>query len=69
MGGIKVLVKYITLNGDDIKGYGYILRRLNAHLYEICMDDDKENTYLIPKENFTEVSVEQNLYDMRNKIR
>lgn len=67
--GIKVLVKTKNHDGSTIDGFGYIIRRLDAHYYEIEMENTG-NVYVLLKDDFLEIEGDDNLlYGMRNKIR
>jgi hypothetical protein len=55
--GIKVLINTKDGNNRAITEYGYIMRRLNAHLYEIFGESSQVIYHLTPEE-FTEVTNE-----------
>lgn len=66
--GVRVLIKTKNNFGKDIKEYGYITRRINAHLYEIYGETSKILFQLSPDE-FKEINNGLDLYGIRNKIR
>lgn len=53
--GVKVLINTKDGNGHTITEYGYIMRRLNAHLYEIY-GEGSQIIYRLSPEEFTEIS-------------
>ena len=53
--GIKVLINTKDDNNHTITEYGYIMRRLNAHLYEIY-GESSQTVYQLTTEEFTEIS-------------
>lgn len=53
--GIKVLINTKDDNNHAITEYGYIMRRLNAQLYEIYGESSQVIYHLTPEE-FTEVN-------------
>lgn len=53
--GVKVLIDTKDGNGQTITEYGYIMRRLNAHLYEIY-GENSQVVYQLTPDEFTELS-------------
>lgn len=66
--GIKVLINTKNDLGKKIKEYGYITRRINAHLYEVYGEASDMIFSLNPSE-FKEIVEGKDLYGIRNKIR
>lgn len=67
--GVRVWIKNQT---DNLNQYGYIIRRLNAHFYEIEPEIKQPNidTLILHKDDFIEIpSTNRFLYGIRNKIR
>lgn len=52
--GVKVLIDTKDENNHRICDYGYILRRLNAHTYEVWAETLQSLLFLTP-EDFTEI--------------
>lgn len=65
--GIKVLINFKDKHDCLIKEYGYIVRRLNSHLYEIV--GESSTIYFLNPTEFTEINKECLLYGIRDKIR
>ena len=65
--GIRVLINTKNDTGQAITEYGYITRRLNAHLYEVYGETSKTLFSLSPDE-FKEIIEGKHLYGIRNKI-
>lgn len=65
--GIKVLINTKNDAGQVIKEYGYITRRINAHLYEVYGETSNVLFSLSPDE-FKEITEGKDLYGIRNKI-
>lgn len=55
--GVKVIINTKDDNNHIITEYGYIVRRLNAHLYEVW-GESSQTTYLLSPEEFTEITKE-----------
>jgi hypothetical protein len=69
--GVKVWIKNKTDNIDELNKYGYIIRRLNVHFYEIEPEvkQTNEDTVILHKDDFVEISESNRfLYGIRNKI-
>ena len=65
--GVRVLINTKSDSGESIKEYGYMTRRINAHLYEVHGETSNILFNLSPEE-FKEISEGKDLYGIRNKI-
>lgn len=65
--GVRVLINTKSDSGESIKEYGYITRRINAHLYEVYGETSNTLFNLSPEE-FKEITEGKDLYGIRNKI-
>jgi hypothetical protein len=54
--GVRVIINTKDDNNNPVTEYGYIVRRLNAHLYEIWGESSQIIFFLSPEE-FTEINV------------
>jgi hypothetical protein len=54
MGQGKVVINAKDDKGKDVCDYGYILRRINAHLYEIWAET-YQTLFLLSPEDFKEI--------------
>jgi hypothetical protein len=55
--GVKVLIKTKDEKGHNITEYGYIVRRLNAQVYEVW-GESSQSIFLLSPEEFTELPKE-----------
>ena len=65
--GVRVLINTKNNSGEKIQEYGYITRRINAHLYEVYGETSNVLFNLSPEE-FKEITEGKDLYGIRNKI-
>lgn len=65
--GVRVQINTKNDLEQPIQEYGYIVRRINAHLYEVYGETSKTLFSLHPEE-FKEIVEGKDLYGIRNKI-